>query len=226
MRQYDLAVAERHLRRALELDPNSAPYHEWLVKLHLWTGRKDQALAEARRALSISPLSPTSTAELARALLANGRCQEALAQLARIANLEPPLLRVPGIAAQCHAKDHRWQDAIVAIRPQAEAEARLFTSTGMLGYFLARSGQREEALQVLTRLTAQDVSRGVSWPLALVYLGLGDAAKAEPWLQRAVDDRQLTPLTESAPLTVELLDSLRDDPRIARIRRQVGLQNR
>jgi serine/threonine-protein kinase len=219
LHQYDLAAAESLFRRAVRLEPGTALYHEWLGKFLLWSGRATEALAEAERALELSPLSPTATTELARALLAAGRCDEALAKLETIARLEPPLLRVPGIAAQCYARKGMFSEAIAVLGPQ--------TSSGLRGYLLARSGQREEAARLLaTLLQRERTDSAQSWQIALVYLGLGDLRQALPWLNRAVDRRALTAITEPNPLAGQLLDSLRADPRIARLRQRLGLQNR
>jgi serine/threonine-protein kinase len=227
MRQYDLAGAESRYRRAIILEPGTAIYHEWLGKVYLWSGRAPEALMEAQRAIQLSPLSPSANAELARAMLANGRCDEAQAQLENIAGLTPPLARVPGIAAQCYAQKGMWPEAIAAIRPQAESGEA--SSLGMLGYLLARSGNGEEASQVLSRLLDWKPAEGeVLWPIALVYIGLGDLEHAIPWLTRAVDRHTLHAATESPPLAATVLSPLRGDPRIAPLlrRMRLGHQNR
>jgi tetratricopeptide (TPR) repeat protein len=217
MNRFDLAGAESEMERALALDPRLALPREWLVKIYLWEGRAADALSQARRAFELTPLSPTANAELARALLGNGRYDEALARLQKVQGLDPPLARVPGIVAQCYAGKGMWAEAIAAIKGQAEQGPA--PSNGMLGYLLARAGRREQASQVLAKLV--DRSRGaerVAWPIALVYLGLGDVEPALPWLERAVVERSLSPFTESSPLGITVLDAFRRDPRIARVR--------
>lgn len=231
MRRYDLAGAETHYRRAIILEPGTALYHEWLGKVYLWSGRAAEALVEAQRAFQLSPLSPSANAELARALLANGRCDEALVRLEKIAGLEPPLARVPGIAAQCYAQKGMLPEAIAAIQPQAEtvADGGPGVTLGVFGYLLARAGRREEASRVLDTLVQWESNqREVSWPLALVYIGLGDLDNALPRLTRAVDRHTLHAATEPPPLAARVLDSHRGDPRIARLlqRMALGPQNR
>lgn len=224
LHQYDLAAADSHFRRATVLEPGTAIYHEWFGKFSLWLGRSPQALAEAQHAIELSPMSPTATAELGRALLANGRCDEALVQLEKVAGLEPPLLRVPGIMAQCYAQKGMLPEAIAAIRPQAEQGVA--SALGLLGYLLARAGQREEASRVIVTLREVEGTEGeASWPIALVYIGLQDIEQAISFLNRAVDSRSLLAVTEPMPLSGRLLDSLRGDPRIARLRQRMGLRN-
>jgi DNA-binding SARP family transcriptional activator len=225
MRQHDLAAAEVSLRRALTLDPDVALYREWLTKLYIWSGRPQEALTEAQAAVRLAPLSPSATAELARALLANGRSDEALIQLRKLAGLEPPLARVPALTAQCYLQKGMWGEAIAAVRPQAEQGTVL--ALGTFGYALARAGQLGEATRVLnSMLEREHRGGGLSLQIALVYLGLGDLERAVPFLESAGETALLSGMAEQAPLAVGLLDSLRGDPRIARLRRRLGLQNR
>ncbi|HEV8196859.1 MAG TPA: tetratricopeptide repeat protein, partial [Gemmatimonadales bacterium] len=225
MRQHDLAAAEASLRRATVLDPGVALYREWLVKVYIWSGRAQEALTEAEGAVRLAPLSPSATAELARALLANGRCDEALSQLRKLAGLEPPLARVPALTAQCYIQKRMWGEAIAAVRPQAEQGTVL--ALGTFGYALARAGQREEATRVLnSMLEREHHGGGLSLQIALVYLGLGDLDRAVPFLESAGETALLSGMAEQAALAASLLDSLRGDARIARLRRRLGLQNR
>ena len=212
--RFELAGAEASLRRAIALDPGTSLYHEWLVRLYVWLGRPAEALAEAREGVRLNPLSPSANAELARALLANRRPDEALAQLEKLSGLEPPLARAAGLVAQGYALKGMWPEAVAAVRPRAgENRSTLF------GYLLGRAGQREEASRVLAALLERQRTRGgISLEVALTYLGLGDVDQAVPWLARALDDRSLSAVAEEFPLAGFLLDSLRGDPRIARLR--------
>jgi DNA-binding SARP family transcriptional activator len=224
MRAHNLPGAEAALRRAIALDPRVALHREWLVKLHIWAGRPEEALAEAQRAVQLTPMSPTANAELARALLANGRCDEALARLASLTGLEPPLARVAVLQAMCYAQKGMWPEAIEAIRPEGGVDDRV---SGLFGYLLARGGRRDEASKMLDALVEADrTGGGMSWSIALVYLGLGDLTQALPWLDRSVENGTLAAVSEHGPLARTLLDSLRGDPRIARIRQRLGLLNR
>ncbi|MDQ4045313.1 MAG: hypothetical protein M3173_07685, partial [Chloroflexota bacterium] len=223
---FDFASAERHLTRAIELDPTRAITYEWVVTLYLWTGRPREALAAAERALELDPLSPYAHAEVARALLFNDRCDEALAHLEKLVNLQPPLLRVAPLAAQCYARKQMWPEAIAVLRPQAERGGP--TALALLGYMLARAGQREEALRIhATLLERWRRGNGGAFPVALVYAGLGDLDQAFAWLDRSIADRSLngspgdpTHLMLMGPL----FEDLRRDPRFARLRERLGLQ--
>jgi DNA-binding SARP family transcriptional activator/Tfp pilus assembly protein PilF len=222
----DYAAGEGHFRRALALEPRRARIREWYVSFLLMTERREEALAEARLGVELDPLSPTTNAELARALSANGRCGEALAVLDRLKTVEPQPLRVPAIAAECHAKLQRWSEAVAALRPQAARDSG--GTLALLGYMTARSGNREEAVAIQQRLMAQWRAGGLdALNLAFVPAALGDRDEAFAWLERALADGSLG----LAPgLRVDLsgppFDVLRDDPRMDRLREELGLQKR
>jgi tetratricopeptide (TPR) repeat protein len=227
--QRDYRSAEIEFKRAIELDPMRGLAREWLALLYLRTGRPVEALAETRRSLEIDPLSPTAHAEVAYALIANGRYDEALAHLAHIQNVQPPLLRIAQIAAQAYAMKEMWEEAIAAIRPQAERDLAAASSTSqsaaLYGYLLARSGQREEADRVLQTLLARSQRTGTgAFDVAAVYAGLGDFDQAFAWLDRAIDDRSVRPTHFS--IMSPLFEDLRRDPRFERVKERLGIQNR
>jgi tetratricopeptide (TPR) repeat protein len=212
----DLRSAESHLQRAADLEPARSTFHEWLARLFVVAGRPVEALTEGQRALDLDPLSPSANAEFARALLANGHADEALAQLQKVAALRPPLLRANIIAAQCFMKKGMWPQAIALLRPQpGRASPMAFAH---LGYALARTGKRDEALRIRATLIDRwqhDV--GGELEVALVSDGLGDLDQAFAWLDRAIGSGSV-----NVDGTELLLDDLRGDPRFARIRQRFG----
>ena len=216
MRNFDLIAAEASLKTALSLDPARGQVREWLVTLHLWMGKLEQALAEATRATQLNPLSPSATAELARALAANGRCDDALHRLESISHIDPPLLRVPFIVAHCHEQDGRWQSAVDSIVESNTHSGPL--GQAMWGYVLARSGQHEEARRVLDDLHASwQAGEGDAFPVAMLYAGLGDSDQLFAWLERSIQDRSFIASPDQFTMLQPVLDALRGDPRFANL---------
>jgi adenylate cyclase len=223
----DIKGAEHHVRRALELEPGRPITHEWMVTLEIWQGRPAQALEHARRAFDLDPLSPTANAEYARALLANDRCDEALVQLERIAVLDPPLLRAAPIAAACLGRKGRWAAAIHELRSVPAARQ---AQAGLLGYVLARAGERAEAERILAELLAQwQAGGGDASFVASVYAGLGNLDEAFAWLERAVDEGSFLTVPGHANhlfVSGPLFEELRSDPRFPPLLARLGFQNR
>jgi tetratricopeptide (TPR) repeat protein len=207
---FDLAGAEKELKRAAAIDPSNHVAHHKLVWLYEFEERPADALAEANLAVEYDPLSAGAHVELARALCFNGQYAQGLARLKRVDAVRPPLLRLPWYTGLCHALNGDWPSAIAAMRKGRENRGR-----GLLGYALSRSGQRQEALAVLTELVnhAQRTNQG-AFEVAVAYAGLGDRDRAFEWLDRSRDDFSLS---ENIMLPL-LFDDLHADPRFERLR--------
>ena len=209
--------AERHIRRAIVLDPTRSVYRRRLSYLHSWFGRPEEELAEARRALETDPLNPYAIGAVASGLYAVRRYDESLAQKARLAAIRPPLQAAAFGAAQCYAKKRMWPEAIAALRPQAEAGDPMFI--GMLGHMLARAGERQEAGRILAGLLARRERTGAgAFQIAMVHAGLGDLDQTFAWLDRSVDDHSI-----GSVIMGPTFDELHGDPRFARLRARLGL---
>jgi serine/threonine-protein kinase len=215
MARYDLAAAEKELKRAVALDPGDRRTPQRLAKLYEWEERPADALVEANRAVENDPLSPSVHVEAAWALCANREYAQGLARLKRVEGVRPPLLRLPLYAGLCHAMKQDWAAAVAAMRRSRENRGR-----GFLGYALARAGQRQEALTVLADLTdhSERTNQG-AFEVAVVHVGLGNRDRAFEWLDRSMDDLSL-----SENIMLPLFGDLHTDPRFERLRTRLGLQ--
>ncbi len=221
MRGRDYRAAEAHLRRAIEIDPISSHAHQTLAGLYLMTERAPAGLAEARDLLQLDPLSPGAVATLAHALLFNGRCSEAREQLEKIATVRPPLLRAGMIAAECHAAERRWAEAIAALEPQAKHDA---VSLAMMGHLYGQAGRRDEAVRIRRALLDRWRRRSDgAIHVAIVYAGLGEMDQAFTWIDRAMNDGSLLLNPFYGSIMEPVFEELRADPRFQQVRRRLGL---
>lgn len=216
------ANATRELERGLELEPSFPRAREYLAVVYEFSEQPQAALEQAQLEILNNPLSPAATAEYARALYFNGRCDDAIVQLGKIADVRPPILRAANTRALCYAQEGQWQAAVDAVRSQAVSSAGGAHSLAVLGYVLARRGQRAEAERVLRELVARR-NLGTAGPsdVAMVTAGLGDVDETLRWFESAVDEFSLEP-----DLMGPALASIRRDPRFARIRSRLNAQNR
>jgi serine/threonine protein kinase/tetratricopeptide (TPR) repeat protein len=213
----DFPGAEREIRRAIELDPTRSIYHRSLSTLHGWASQPKEEMMDATRALDTDPLNPYAHVSMASALAANRRCDEALVYLNRLAGIKPPLQAVAFVAAQCYFKQNRLPEAIAALRPQAEAGDPMFR--GLLGFMLAKAGQREEANRWLGDLVARRAKTGAgSFQVAMVHAGLGNLDQTFESLDRSIDD-----LSISVMIMGPTFEELRPDPRFKRFSTKLGL---
>jgi len=86
--QWDFAAADRHFRRAVELDPNSVNAHSIYALYLVNRGRTDDGLREARIAQSLDP-SPAYIITGVRALYYGRRYQEAESEARKAVYLDP-----------------------------------------------------------------------------------------------------------------------------------------
>ena len=77
---WDLAGADAELKRALELDPNSAPAHFFSALLPLFRGELKEGLRLVLEAEKLDPVSPITSYVATAAYLANDRIDEAISR--------------------------------------------------------------------------------------------------------------------------------------------------
>jgi tetratricopeptide (TPR) repeat protein len=213
----EFGEAERAIRRAIALDPSRSVYRRRLAYLHGWAGRPEAELQEARLALEIDPLNPYAIGAYAGALFGVRRDDEAMAELERLSGFQPPLQAAAFILAQIYVRQGRWDEAIGALRPMADAGDPLYVA--LFGFVLGRAGERDEANRILDRLLARrNTDEFRAFQVALVYAGLGDLDQTFFWLQRSIDDNSISSLVMGP--TFEFLHA---DSRFAALRARLGL---
>ncbi len=207
---YDLAAAERELKRAVAIAPTDFRTPMQLSRLYTWEERPADALAAANRAVEDEPLSPNAQIEAALQLCANHEYVRGLARMKQLEALRPPLLRLPSYSGICHAMNGDWAGALAAVRQHRSTRSR-----GIVGFVLARAGERQEAQSLLAELTnySMRTNQG-AFEVAVVHAGLGDRDEAFEWLDRSKADLSL-----SENIMLPLFDDLHADPRFDRLRR-------
>jgi tetratricopeptide (TPR) repeat protein len=183
----NLQLAERELKRAVALDSTVPHLNEYLALTHVFLGRRDEGLKEAYRAVAIDPLSPTARATVAGVLYTLDRCNEALPMLDSLDAVKPPLLRVAITRAACYASQQRWAEAIRSVEKQAARGDN--RAMGLYGMSLARSGKRNEAIAVRSKLRElARINSAAYFDVMTVSMGLGDLDDVRVELKKAVDD--------------------------------------
>lgn len=183
----DLDLAEREFQRALALNPKASNAREYLSIARLLRGERGEAIRDARQGVLDNPLSPVARSTLGIVLYATGKCDEALPILNSLSQLNPPLLRAQIALSLCFSSLGRWQEAINAVEIQlANGTPR---AMGVAGFAMARSGDREAALEIQKKLRAiAQENVAAYFDLALVNYGLGDMHEASRALDLAAEN--------------------------------------
>ncbi|MCL5005476.1 MAG: winged helix-turn-helix domain-containing protein [Acidobacteria bacterium] len=206
------------LRRAVELNPNSAVAHDLYSDVLLAEGRTADGLAEAAKYVQLDPVSPSARLNMAVADILGRRYGRAVIEARQAVSLDPNYVAARNVVG--------WANELCGMHSQALRELRLAVAQGggdASKAYLARtcfeSGNRvggEKLLQEITR------SGKAPYETAEVYAGLGQYSEAFEWLAKAVSahDRDVPAYIRLDPW---FNSTIRSDPRFVQILEQVGL---
>jgi tetratricopeptide (TPR) repeat protein len=202
---WDWSGAEREMRRAVELDPNSLRGRALLGDLFTALGRLPEALEQKQRAVALDPLSAMAQSSYGRTLYRARRYQEAIPHLQRAIELEPQVSLHPARLADVYEQMGRINDALPIRQKLAEAQGSY--SLACLSRIYAWLGRRKEAQAALARAIRFEPPQVLA--LALAYFALGEKGRCFEWLNKGVDDRQNILFWKIDPQ----VDPIRSDPR-------------
>ncbi|MGD0015623.1 MAG: tetratricopeptide repeat protein, partial [Bryobacteraceae bacterium] len=228
--EWDLAKAQRHFERAIELRPGYAAAHNLYGQMlgGMPLLRLDEARQHIDRARELDPLSPWNDINLVAWWLYQGRPGRALEEGERARRRNPTLWIIPwqmGFAqlllGQPSQAVREFEAALELLHP--ERPAAVLAPLG-LAYGLA--GRRADARKILAEMEQASQKRYISpYSLAVVYSGLGRMDEAFRLLDRALEQRtpSLVYRTPYDPQSVALRRDPRWKPFIDRLRRLVRL---
>jgi eukaryotic-like serine/threonine-protein kinase len=180
---WDLAGADAELKRALQLDPNSAPAHLFSGLHPLFRGDLKNGLQLVLEAEKLDPVSPIISYGATAAYLANDRLDDAVTEGQRTLQLDPNYFYLDSVLAAAYRERGNFPEAI-ALYTKAQ-EATHLPSSG-LAITYAFMGRQAEAQELLAQLLQAREKRYVSAPLiAAVSVALGDKEGAFRELERA-----------------------------------------
>jgi TolB-like protein/DNA-binding winged helix-turn-helix (wHTH) protein/Tfp pilus assembly protein PilF len=209
--EWDWARSAERLRRAIELDPNSASAHRYYAHLLSNSGRHNEAVAQITKARQLDPFSPITNAMAGQFLYYSGRYPEAIEALDKAFSVDRGFWVAHVIMGQIYERIGKPEAAIQSFE---KAYSPSGGSTGVLsmkGYVLARSGRQAEAEQIVHGLIEAGKNRFIPpYNVALVYAGLGNRESALQWLDKGYEARDVRLVF----LTVDpKWNDLRSDPR-------------
>ena len=185
---WDFAQAEARFRQAIAINPAYSKAHQWYANLLVAAGRFDEAEREMRRATELDPLSLIANAALGWVLYHAGSYGAALDQLAVAQELDADFELIYLWRGWTLEQLGELPAAIAALRECVARSDSSAISVASLARTLALAGQREEARALLETLVAGGRYLP-SYEIAKAYLGLGEIAQADRWLQQALAQR-------------------------------------
>jgi serine/threonine-protein kinase len=186
----DPVGAERELRRAIQLNPNSALAH-FIIGLQFGDLRRDdEAMAELQRTMQLDPVSCWFAAHAGFYMYNLGQEEAGWQQLQKALDLDPELFQLRSLRSVLLTYEGKHSEAIAEAQEGARLSSGLPITRGYVGYALGMAGRRGEARAILDEL--EDLSRQRYVPASsrvLCWLGLGEHERALEWLEKGYERR-------------------------------------
>lgn len=219
--EWDWSAAEKHFKRALELNPNS-PDTLWMYA-HLPSnmGRHQEGLAAVARARELDPLSGLVNAMEGQFLLHAGRTEEAIARLQEALALDPQSRVAHLFAASAYIEQGLFAEAVSEASIARALTPENTQALAFEAFANAKLDKRAEARDALEALLKISGERYVPpYNIALVYNGLGEPSEALAWLDLGFEQRD----PKMVFLKVEpKWKNLRDHPRFIALLNRIHL---
>jgi TolB-like protein/DNA-binding winged helix-turn-helix (wHTH) protein/Tfp pilus assembly protein PilF len=214
---WDWTGAERELKQAVDLDPNSAWTHNRISIFLAVVGRREEALSEAQRARELDP----ANEYLAETLTLFGQYDQAIEVLRKHLEFNPDDGYAHFNLFETYVLKGMQQESI----KELQETWRLFGFDGVASSVRRAYGASgyQGAMQVSAKELEQlHAQKALVLPaeIAKEYAFLGDKEQAFKWLEKAYEERDggIVFLARDAAW-----DSLRSDARFQNLLRRVGL---
>jgi len=197
--------ADQEYRRAIELDPNSAPAH-YLYAFSLLVPEKrfDQAFEEFHIALALDPLSPIMNTNLAVLLMDTHRYPESLAQFQKTIERDPTFKPAHHKLSELYAATGDFPNGVSELKKFAETPGSWSgDAKGFRDLAVSAFNQPEQA----------------SWA-ALALSVTGERNRALDFLEKAVAAQEIEVIL---CLRYPSFDPIRSDPRYKALVARLGL---
>jgi serine/threonine-protein kinase len=219
--EWQWAEADREFNRAIQLNPNYAPAHQWYSNFLASVGRLSEAIEEARRTFELDPLSLITSSHQGWIFYLAGQYDQALERSRKALVLDPNFFAARRYAGLAYAQKGQFDQAIDELRRAVSLSSGSALMKAELANVLAVAGKKAEAEQALEELRQMSTQRHVSsYMFALIYAGLGENDEAFRWLEKAFEERaEYLVYIKVDPR----MQGLRQDPRFADLVQRIGL---
>lgn len=220
---WDWSVAEKELKRSLELNPRNPESYLYYSYLLSPMGRPAEAEAIARQGLQIDPLSSGTNFGVASALVFDHRWDEAIVHLRKAIELDPNYWLHHSYLGRAYEQKGMMPEAIAEFKLAFDLDNQQSENWAGLAHAYAVSGRKDEAKKMLDDLMRKSSAKNYVSPysVAIVYAGLEDKDKTFFWLEQAYSERSYylpVYLTTDARL-----DYLHEDPRFKDLVKRISL---
>jgi eukaryotic-like serine/threonine-protein kinase len=220
--EWDWSGAEQEFKRAIELNPSSAPAHHWYGAYLANMGRFEEGIRETKRAQELDPLSLIINTTLGWQFYVAGQNDQAVEQLRKVLDIDPKFAPARRTLEEVYAQMGMHKEAVeereraVSLSGSPELAASIEEDFYKSGY----KGVLQSWLVGLTELAKHGYVS--SYSIATVYMRMNDKDKAFTWLEKAYEEHD----SGLVSLAVEpVFSSVHSDPRFRELLRRMRLAN-
>jgi TolB-like protein/Flp pilus assembly protein TadD len=190
---WNLADAEKELKKAIELKPNYAQAYHWLAIDLFYMRRHEESAALVQHSLELDPYSRLYNMVRTNQLLIQKKYDEALRRYDEMIAANPDFTALRYWRSICYLLSGRNKEAVDEARAYVEMEGKSWTSSYSmlhLGWVLAAAGNRKEAEEIAERGMREGSNQPVSpTGIAMVLMSLGRNEEGYDWLAKAFTER-------------------------------------
>jgi serine/threonine-protein kinase len=215
---WNLAEAEKGLRRALQLKPQSATANHWYAYLCMLTDRLDDAIEYAKVAEQLDPLSPNIKKGIADIYTRRREYDKAIEKCQEALDLDSSFVTAYSLLARAYEGKGMFREAIAALDKARELSHRKEFDAAIARSY-ALWGKTDEGERLLQELRVQSNQSYIQpFYMALAYAAMANPDPAVDWLEKAYDER--------SPLILGLrgdtrFDKLRREPRFTALLKKI-----
>ena len=211
--------AERQIKHAIDLNPNSADAHELYGMYLTAVAKHSEAIAELRLARELNPSSLPVYSSLLGAYITGRRYDEAIAEAKRALDAHPDFAFASAWLGMGLVLKGQIAEAIPHLERARQLDNNV-TTTHFLAMAQAAGGDKAEARRLIDGLAkAADTRYTCAYEIGSVYLQLGERETAVQWLRRGIEEQcDCMVWLKTEPW----MDPLRVDPRYADLVKRVG----
>jgi tetratricopeptide (TPR) repeat protein len=218
---YDFVTAEREYRRAIDLNPNYAPAHQWFAEHLAAMRRNDEALAEIRRALELDPMSVIMNRIYADVLADGRQFDQAIEQYQKTIQLDPNFPTAHYFLARAYEAKGSYDEAVKEYTIAAQLGTIMAEVSGKANDVYKKSGWQAYLEFNLDQMEAKAADRRLpAFVVATFYARADRKDDAIRWLEKGYEERDFRMTLISVAFE---FDGLRSDPRFRELVRRMGL---
>ena len=216
---WDWDGAERELKHALELNPNSSDAHDWYGIYLTALGKYDQAIPEAELAHKLDPASYPIYTDFLNTLIVSRQYDRTIAESRRAVAIYPDFAYGYAWLGMAYMLNGQPKEAVKAAQEAYRLDQHVTTTT-FLAMAQAAAGNTAEAKRLADELDKKARSHYLcAYEIAGVHLALGENEKAVQWLDEGEKEQCDCQIwLRSEPW----MDSMRKDPNYNRFIQKIG----